>query len=356
MSLVGSISLTNKSEGIYLGKVNLNNFDASANSVLYSVSGSDIKGDNNILKFEEDIKKLTVSESMSYVSAYPIGVETANNDNTFFTGVLAQNKNSSDGSSTHLLITNDLGSDYAFYGGFDMASSNSTIQYGQFGSMPNALGISSQSSSIVITPNSGNSENQAQNNNIMLCYDNGTKCHLINNNGQLVIGANNPSYSGSTYGGDDGGVNNVLTSNGIEGLQWTPAGGAYSSYTSQFLSGQQSNSFSGTTITLLTSTFYNKLPNYPTIVDCIFNFSVSSATTVLTLTYTNNNNSSTVSYTQGLSNSGTQSLPVKFLIPVDGYYGYDFSITATISSGFISIDTTDFYCAEFRQIKGSLPV
>ena len=217
---IGSISLSDKTDGVYLGSVNLSNLNSDANSVLYSVNGSDIKGDNNILKFEEDIKKLTVSESMSYVSAYPIGVETANNDNTFFTGVLAQNKNSSDGSSTHLLITNDLGTDSAFYGGLDMFSSNSTVQYNQFGSMPNALGLSSQSSSIVLTPNAGASENKPQNSNIFLTYSDGTKAHYINNAGNIVIGANNPSYSGSSYNGDNGGTDKVLMSNGNDGLKW----------------------------------------------------------------------------------------------------------------------------------------
>ena len=217
---IGSVSLSDKTDGVYLGSVNLSNLNSDANSVLYSVNGSDIKGDNNVLKFEEDIKKLTVSESMSYVSASPIGVETANNDNEFFTGILAQNKNSSAGSSTHLLITNDLGTDSTFYGGLDMFSSNSTIQYGQFGTMPNALGISSQSSSIVITPNAGNSENQAQNNNIFLTYSNGTKAHYINNAGNIVVGANNPSYSGSSYNGDNGGTDKVLMSNGNDGLKW----------------------------------------------------------------------------------------------------------------------------------------
>ena len=224
MSIIGAVSLTDKT-GIFLGSVNLSNLNSDANSVLYSVNGSDIKGDTNILKFEEDIKKLTVKESMSYVSASPIGVETAINENEFFTGVIAQNKDSSDGSSTHLLITNDQGTDYSFYGGFDMFSSNSTIQDGQFGTMPNALGISSQSSSIVITPNSGNSENQNQNNNIMLTYDNGTKAHIINNAGQLIVGANNPNYSGNTYGGDNGGVDKVLSTDG-NGLKWiTPSAG-----------------------------------------------------------------------------------------------------------------------------------
>jgi hypothetical protein len=333
----------------------LPNLNSDANSVLYSVNGSDIKGDNNILKFEEDKKKLTVKESMSYVSASPIGVETAINENEFFTGVLAQNKDSSDGSSTHLLVTNDQGTDSSFYGGFDMFSSNSTIQFGQFATMPNALGISSQSSSIVITPNAGNSENQARNNNIMLTYDNGTKCHLINNNGQLVLGADNPSYSGDTYGGDAGENNKVLTSNGVSGLKWTPMGGDYSSYTNNFLSGQQTLKI-GTSISLLTGSFANKLPDYPTIVDCVFNFSVSTNNTTLTITYTNNKDSSAVLYIQNLSRNGHHIFPVKFLVSQDGEYDYDFTITASLSTGSISTDLNDFYNAEFRQIKGALPV
>jgi hypothetical protein len=220
MSYLGNVGLSDKTDGLYLGSVSLSNLNSDANSVLYSVNGSDIKGDNNVLKFEEDIKKLTVSESMSYVSASPIGVETANNDNEFFTGVLAQNKNSSNGSSTHLLITNDLGTDYSFYGGLDMFSSNTTVEYNQFGFMPNALGLSSQSSSIVLTANAGASENKAQNSNIFLTYSDGTKAHYINNAGNIVIGANNPSYSGSSYNGDNGGTDKVLMSNGNDGLKW----------------------------------------------------------------------------------------------------------------------------------------
>ncbi|NBR16224.1 MAG: hypothetical protein EBU01_16840, partial [Crocinitomicaceae bacterium] len=187
-TIIGDVSLTNKS-GVFLGEVNLSNLNTDSDAVLYSANGISMKGDSNILKFEEDIKKLTVAESMSYVSAYPIGVETANDENTFFTGILAQQKNSADGSSSHILIANDLGTDSAFYGGLDIFSSNSTIQYGQFGSMKNALGLSSQSSSIVLTPNAGNAEEAVENNNIILTYSNGTKAHIINNNGQLIVGA-----------------------------------------------------------------------------------------------------------------------------------------------------------------------
>ena len=211
-------SQVNFSSGVQAVKIN--NLNADANSVLYSTDGVNLKGDSNILKFEENIKKMSVSNDFSYVSAYPIGVQAGWDEATYHTGFFSQNKNAGDGASTHILITNDIGTDFTNYGGLDMASSNSTIQYGQFGYMPNALGLSSQSSSIVITSNAGGQEPRSQNENIFLCYANGTKALQINNQGRLIIGADNPSFSGSTYGGDDGGTNKILMSNGADGLKW----------------------------------------------------------------------------------------------------------------------------------------
>ncbi len=202
--------------------VSIENLDANANSVLYSSTGTDIKGDNSILKFEEDIKKLTVSGSMNYVSAYPIAVEAGFNDNTFCTGVLAQNSNATDGSSVSILLSNNLGTDSNYYAGMTMMSSNSVPQYNQFASIPNALSINSQSSSVVLSAWTGQQDGtSAQNDNIMLCYNGAQNAHIINHNGQLVVGANNASFSGSTYGGDDGGTDKVLTSNGASGLKWS---------------------------------------------------------------------------------------------------------------------------------------
>ena len=350
-TIIGDVSLTNKT-GVFLGEINLGNLNTDSNAVLYSENGISMKGDSNILKFEEDIKKLTVSDSLSYVSAYPIGVETANNENTFFTGILAQQKNSENGSSSHILISNDLGTDTAHYGGLDMFSSNSTIAFGQFGSMKNALGLSSQSSSIVITPNAGNFQEPVENNNIILTYSGGAKAHIINNNGQLILGCDNPSFSGNSYGGNDGGVNNVLTSDGVGGLKWTVAGGDYSSYTNFFLSGQQTVKPAASSIILLADVQANKLPTFPTMVDCVFNFSItSSGTSVLTITYTNNLQSTSQFYTQSLTRNGHHIFPVKFLINGDVQSTYDFTITAAISTGTISTDTNDFYSVEFRQIK-----
>lgn len=46
MSLVGSVSLTNNQNGLYLGKVAIDNLDISANQILYSANGIDISGLN----------------------------------------------------------------------------------------------------------------------------------------------------------------------------------------------------------------------------------------------------------------------------------------------------------------------
>jgi hypothetical protein len=46
---------------------NLANLNTDANAVLYSTDGTDIKGDSTILKFEQDIKKLTVKETLFFI-------------------------------------------------------------------------------------------------------------------------------------------------------------------------------------------------------------------------------------------------------------------------------------------------
>jgi hypothetical protein len=59
MSLVGSVSLTNK-EGVFLGKVNLNNFDACGNSIVFSPDGTQLKG-NNLLNYDQTTNTLILN-------------------------------------------------------------------------------------------------------------------------------------------------------------------------------------------------------------------------------------------------------------------------------------------------------
>jgi hypothetical protein len=215
----GQVGLSNKTDGIYLGKVNLS-LDVSNNAVLSSPNGYDISGTSDFTH-KSNTGIVSVNEDLSYTSDYPIGIESAFNENNYTTALLAQNKDSSNGSSISILLTNDIGTDNAFYGGLSMYSSNSTPEYSQFLSMKNVISLNSQSSSIVISPWNGQQSGTAdENGNIMLTYNGGSKALIINNNGNLVVGANNPSYSGSTYGGDNGGTDKVLMSNGTDGMKW----------------------------------------------------------------------------------------------------------------------------------------
>jgi len=178
------------------------------------IANNDIENVNNLTA-----DKIKIGE-LSFTSDYPIGIEVAFDENTFTTGILAQNKDSADASSVSILLTNDIGTDSAYYGGLTMFSSNTVPTYG-FPSMKNAISLNSQSSSIVVSPWNGQQDGTAdENGNIMLTYNGGSNAHIINNNGQLILGADNPDYSGSTYGGDTGGTDNVLTSDGTNGLKW----------------------------------------------------------------------------------------------------------------------------------------
>lgn len=323
--------------------VQITNLDANSNSVLYSVDGTNIKGDNDILSFDESIKKLTVSENFSYTSAYPIGVEAGWEEPTFHTGFFSQNKSNLDGASTHILVTNDLGTDSSHYGGLDMASSNSTVQYGQFGTMPNALGISSQTSSIVITPNAGSQEPTAQNGNIILTYSNGTKAHIIDNQGRLILGADNPDYSGSTYGGDDGLVNKAVCSDGVNGLKYSPLPSSLLHFVDSY-SGLYAGTITSSPITLFTkANQLNVIPNKVAIMQFSFNFSVGGGSDILTLQLVNDDDSSILAQNVQHVPANSQTLSSQFNFSMPNVYSFNYSIVASILTHTINIQTNMFY-------------
>jgi hypothetical protein len=61
MSLVGSISLSNNDNGLYLGKVNIDNLNVSADQLLYSVDGVNISGlnlGNGLEKVDDELKTI----------------------------------------------------------------------------------------------------------------------------------------------------------------------------------------------------------------------------------------------------------------------------------------------------------
>ena len=332
--------------------ISITNLNAQTNSVLYTTDGINIKGDN-ALTFDENLQKLNVGSTFSYISSYPIGVGAGRDEATFHTGFFSQNKNANDGASTHILVTNDLGTDFSFYGGLDMASSNAVVQYNQFGTMKNALGISSQSSSIVLTPNAGYSENINENSNIIFTYQGGTKAIIINDNGSLIVGANNPTYSGSSYGGDDGGTNKVLTSDGVNGLKWTPIGGLNSFY-NVFYENKQQTVKSGGTITLFSKVNQlNIIPDLRCLVQCAFNFSLSNNNDVLTFSIIDDDTSTILkTLTQSITSNGHQNMAISFDFTMPSVYSLSYSITVK-SNHTISTDANDFYSICFNEIQAS---
>jgi hypothetical protein len=359
MSYLGNVGLSNKTDGLYLGLVNLS-IDVSNNAVLYSPSGYDISG-NPDFKHKSNTGIISLNEDLSYTSAYPIGIECAFDDATYCSGIIVQNKNANDGASAHILVQNDLGTDSSYYGDFGINSSNSTIQYGQFATMPNGVSLTSQSSNLIITPNAGGQGNPAEVSNIFLTYANGTKAHYISDEGRLIIGADNPAYlPNGTYGGDDGDVNKVLTSNGANGLIWSPAGGFNSYWNVLYINDNQASAQTNlSSITLFQKlTQYNILPEKRMLFKCIFNFSISGNANIRfsLIRILEETESILQEFTQSFSRNGHHSFPINFDWQMTEGYDLSFKITATmLNSNTISVDTNDYYSIIVDELQNSPP-
>ena len=149
--------------------------------------------------------------------------------------------------------------------------------------------------------------------------------------------------------------NLALVSDGSNGLKWEIPGGNYSVITQYFIEGQQTSSQSGPALTLYqtSSPLTNKLLNFNTIFQCVFNFSISANNTTLTINL-NDNISPTKTYTQTLANNGSHNISVSFLMPANTSTNYTFQIQALVNTGDISVSTNDFYNIRIDQIRGTL--
>ena len=228
--------------------------------------------------------------------------------------------------------------------------------------MPNGVSLTSQSSNLIFTPNSGGQGDPAEVSNIFFTYANGTKAHYISDEGRLVIGANNPAFlPNGTYGGDDGDVGKVLTSNGAQGLVWTPSAGGYNSYWNVLYinDNQAAPQTNQTTITLYQKlNQYNILPNKRILFKCIFNFSISSNTTNITfalIRIQGETETTLQQFTQSLTKNGHHSFPVNFDWQMTEEYDLSFKINATMSTGTISVDTNDYYSVIVDELQNAPP-
>jgi len=331
-------------------------FDITNNYILFS-NGTSPTG-NADFQHKANTGVITVNENLSYTSAYPIGIECGFNDATYCSGIIVQNKNSTDGASAHILVQNDLGTDSSYYADFGINSSGSTIQYGQFATMPNGVSLTSQSSNLIFTPNAGGQGDPAEVSNIFFTYANGTKAHYISDEGRLVIGANNPAFLPSgTYGGDDGDVGKVLTSNGAQGLVWSPI---YNNYWNVLYINdtQPTTQTNLSTITLYERFTYNILPNKRMLFKCIFNFSISGNSNITFALIRIQGETETIlqDFTQSFNRNGHHSFPINFDWIMDEGYDLRFKITATMgNSQTISVDTGDYYSIIVDELQNPPP-
>ena len=330
-------------------------FNIPANYVLSS-TGTGATG-NIDFQHKSNTGVISVNEDLNYASDYPIGIECGFNLDTYCSGIIVQNKNSGESASAHIVISNNLGTDTSNYADFGINSSGSTIAYGQFGYIPNACILSNQSNNFVISPNSGGQGNAAQVSNTFLTYANGTKALVLTDEGRLIVGADNPTFSGNTYGGDNGDTNNVLTSNGSSGLKWTPIGGPSSFYNVMYENGQQTAKL-GTTggISLFTKAEQtNILPSKNSLIQFIANFSTSQ-NGIITFDLIDDNNPTTPLDTiiQTVKTNGPNKhfhIPVNFDFVMPNVYTLSFTIRATPEVGDISTDADDFYSIVFNEIQ-----
>ena len=339
------------------------NFNIADKQILFSNGTSSPTGSADLQR-KSNTGVISVNESLSYTSGSPIGIECAYSSANpeFFTGILAQNKSNLDGASTHLLVTNDIGTDFSNYGGFDMFSSTSEVQYDQFGTMPNALGISSQTSSIVLTPNAGSSGDTVRNGNIIFSYYNGTRAHIINNEGRLVIGCTDPYFSigGGSYGGDDGQVNRCLVSNGALGLKYEPYA-PYNSYLNLYnVNAQYASTFTEETSLTLWSQL--NIPLLPFLIgNRILVKSVISFETNISDTITFNLNlldSDGVFVSQLQSrttqcNNGLHTIPMNFNFTPSDNENLNLEIKILMNGGRVSINQLQMYSVEIIQLQAS---
>jgi len=178
MALIGSVSLTNKNDGLYLGKVHLDNLNANPNTILYSTDGANISG-------------LTVGTGLSVAGSTlnattTGGVSVSNQANTLIPFCSSTN--------------NTLNTDVAFSynpSTHNLAVANIStlmINGSEFPPPPTpSVSVTSQASNRIVSATSTNDVLQAKQD---LTFD-GTQLQLFNTN-KLNIGRGNNGSSDVT--------------------------------------------------------------------------------------------------------------------------------------------------------------
>jgi hypothetical protein len=182
----------------------------------------------------------------------------------------------------------------------------------------------------------------------------GTDIDLHQTNSYLTGSLNFATGSKIYLGEDDGGVGNVIQSNGVSGLIWSPAGG-YDSTRNVFYENGQQTIKSASAITLFSKVNQaNIIPDLRVLLQCIFNFSLSNASPALTFTLVDDDTSTILqTLTQTTSRNGHHNFAINFDFVMPSIYTLSFSVNVSASAGTVSTDVNDFYSVTMNQLQPS---
>jgi len=176
---------------------------------------------------------------------------------------------------------------------------------------------------------------------------------FIGSNGSLNFGSQSKIY----LDGDDGGVGNIITTNGESGLTWAPAGGFNSYWNVLYENANQTSKAGNDEIPL--SLFeklgqFNIIPNLRMLFKCLFNFSISNSSPNITFILYKIDGETEIplqTFVQSFSRNGHHTYPINFDWVMTDDYSLSFKITAEVSAGTISTDATDYYSVIVDQLQ-----
>jgi hypothetical protein len=161
----------------------------------------------------------------------------------------------------------------------------------------------------------------------------------------MIVSGNNTSDS----------VNQILTTDGINGFKLTPIGGPSSFYNVFYQTKNYTAPTSGSTINLYSvSNQANIIPDLKTVINFNANFSFTIAPQVAIFRLVNTDTSTEIqSFRQNLTGTTHQhiSLQFNFIMPSVYTLSYKIEVTTVAGLSVISVDTDDFYSIMVNEIQ-----
>lgn len=212
MSLIGDVSLTNKS-GVFLGEVSLSNLNLNADEVVYTSDGINLEGSPS-LKFNNGVLK--VGESIGFTNTYKSNLELVTDANQSTQNIIVQNKNTGAVASANVYLTNNTTvSENANYCVIGMNGGN-YLGGNYVSEKKSGLYIANTDADLAITVNAIGSQA-----GIHLSADGGATAISLNPNNAISLGTTFNAGT-DTYTYNCGAAGQVLTSAGSGAIPtWT---------------------------------------------------------------------------------------------------------------------------------------